>query len=110
MFAALLVWLMVRLNLKGWRAGALFGLQLGALAWGSFALGLLSVSTVDPLLLLGWFSGQTLELGLAGAVAGSALAGMRLSRLVWAVLSLLVLFAAAGIALQNFAPSLLVVR
>ena len=31
LFAVLLVWLMLRLNLTGWRAGAIFGLKLGGL-------------------------------------------------------------------------------
>src|SRR3972149_450301 len=62
LLAILLVWLMIRLKLAGWRQGALFGLELGGLAWGAFALGLLSVSTAGFPLLVGWFIGQTLEM------------------------------------------------
>ena len=75
--AILLVWLMTRLGVQGWRQGALFGLRLGALAWGSFVLGLLSISTASPVLLAGWFFGQTIELAIAGMFAGSGLAGSR---------------------------------
>ena len=35
----------VRLQLTGLRAGLVFGLQLGALAWGAMTLGLASVAT-----------------------------------------------------------------
>jgi hypothetical protein len=84
--AVLLVWLMRRLKLAGWRAGAVFGLELGGLAWGSFVLGLLSISTASLSLLLAWFIGQTLEMTIAGVVIGSGLAGMRLGRLLGVVL------------------------
>lgn len=81
LLAVVQVWLMLRLNLTGWRKGALFGLQLGGLIWGSFMLGLISISTASFTLLLGWFIGQTLEMAIAGAVVGSGLAGVRLLRL-----------------------------
>jgi hypothetical protein len=91
--AILLVWLMGRLNISGARDGFLFGLQLGVLVWGAQVLGLASVTTADPLLLAGWFAGQSIELGIAGAIAGMALAGARLSRLF-----VLALLAALGLA------------
>lgn len=100
--AAMLAWLMVRLESSGWRRGAVFGLQLGALIWGAFALGLLSISTASPLLLAGWFVGQTLELALAGAVLGAGLAGMRLRPLFLLVLAFVLVAAAVTIALQSF--------
>ena len=86
----LLVWLMARLGIQGWRRGAVFGLKLGALTWGSLVLGLLSVSTASPALLIGWFLGQTTELGIAGMVAGSGFARVRLSRLSFQVLALVI--------------------
>lgn len=86
LLAVLLVWLMIRLKLTGWRAGAVFGLELGGLTWGSFVLGLLSISTASVSLLMGWFIGQTLEMALAGAVVGSGLAGVRLRRLFGVVI------------------------
>ena len=79
--AALLVWLMAKLNIREWRKGAIFGFQLGFLAWGSLILGLYSISTASPALLWAWFLGQTVELGIAGAVAGYGLAERKLSRL-----------------------------
>lgn len=97
----LLVWLMMWLKLAGWRDGAIFGLKLGALAWGSFVLGLLSVSTASLPLLMGWFIGQTLELALAGAVVGSGLAGMHLRRLFGIVIIFVILSVITTIILQS---------
>jgi hypothetical protein len=87
MLAILLIWLMARLGVQGWRQGAIFGLQLGALSWGAFTLGLLSISTATPVLLLGWFFGQTTELAIAGMVAGSGFTRPRLGRLFSKVLA-----------------------
>ncbi len=101
LLAVLLVWLMIRLKLAGWRQGALFGLELGGLAWGAFVLGLLSVSTASIALLIGWFTGQTLELAIAGAVIGSGLAGTRLRRLLGVVLVGVLLSVVVTIILQS---------
>jgi len=99
--AVLLVWLMARLSIKGWREGSKFGLQLGALSWGAFTLGLLSISTASPLLLAGWFVGQTLELGIGGLVAGCGFERERLGRLfLWVLLFMLGAFVSSVI-LQN---------
>ena len=104
--AILLIWLMVKLNVPEWRKGALFGFQLGFLAWGSLILGLYSISTASPLLLGAWFLGQTVELGVAGAVAGYGLAERKLSRLFWATLMFTILAIVAGIIWQNVANAL----
>ena len=101
LLAALLVWLMNRLKLAGWRAGAIFGLELGGLTWGSFVLGLLSISTASFSLLLAWFVGQTLEMAIAGAVAGSGLAGMHLGRLFGVVMVFVLLAVITTIILQS---------
>ena len=99
--ATLLIWLMVRLNIREWRKGALFGFQLGFLAWGSLILGLYSISTASPILLWAWFLGQTVELGVAGAVAGYGLAERKLGRLFWMVFIFAILAFMAGIIWQN---------
>ena len=99
--AVLLVWLMRRMRVAGWRPGAVFGLAVGALMSGAFVLGLLSISTADPRLLLGWFLGQTLETAVAGAVVGAGLAGMRLKRLVGRVVALVLLALIATVILQS---------
>ena len=81
LMAVLLCWLMVTHDIVGWLKGSVFGLKLGGLIWGSLILGLASISTAEPSLLFGWFFGQTIEIGIAGAVIGSALGGIRLRRL-----------------------------
>ena len=94
-------WLMRRLKLVGWRNGAIFGMELGGLAWGAFALGLLSISTASVALLMGWLIGQTLELAIAGAVVGSGLASTRLRRLLVVVIVFVLLSVVTTIILQS---------
>jgi hypothetical protein len=101
LIAALVAWLMIRLKFTGWRTGALFGLELGSLIGGSFVLGLFSISTASPSLLIGWFIGQTVEMALAGAVLGSGLAEMRLRRLFSLVLVFVLLSVITVIILQT---------
>ncbi|GAB4424859.1 MAG: hypothetical protein Kow002_14380 [Anaerolineales bacterium] len=99
--AILLIWIAAKLGIEDWRKGALFGLQLGVLTWGSLALGLYSISTASPAILWGWFLGQAVELGIAGAVAGFGLAGKKLGRLFWGVLVFMITSIAVGIVWQN---------
>jgi hypothetical protein len=101
LLAVLLVLLMIRLKLAGWQQGALFGLEVGGLAWGAFTLGLLSISTASVPLLIGWFIGQTLELAIAGAVIGSGLAGTRLRRLFVIVIVFVIMSVVTTIFLQS---------
>ncbi len=76
--------------------------------WGALLLGLFSISTADPLLLLGWFVGQTVEFAIGGAVIGSGLAGTSLMRLGLMVLALLIVWMLLTIGLQllGLAPAL----
>ncbi len=101
LFTVLLVWIMYRLHLKGWRRGLVFGLAFGALVWGSFVLGLLSISTASPTLLIGWFVGQAAELGIGGMVVGSGLATDRLRSLLVKVVVFFAVAAVLAIVLQN---------
>ncbi|MEE9585528.1 MAG: hypothetical protein V3W09_01355 [Nitrososphaerales archaeon] len=97
----LLLWLMVRLNVVGWRGGLGFGLKMGLLIWGALMLGLLSISTADVALLFGWFIGQSLELAVAGAVAGSGLAATSLTRLSMKVIALVLILFILTVVLQT---------
>jgi hypothetical protein len=99
--AILLIWLMTRLSIHDWHKGALFGAQLGLLAWGSLVLGLYSIATASPILLLGWLFGQTIELGFAGAVIGHGLKTGKLGRLFLIVLVFVIIAFVAGIIWQN---------
>jgi hypothetical protein len=101
LLAVLLVWLMLTLKIQGWRSGLLFGLKVGALIWGALVLGLMSISTADLWLLLGWFLGQTCELAIAGMFAGSALGGTRLRRLFIMVVLLIFLSVLVTVVLQS---------
>jgi hypothetical protein len=97
----LLEWLMVRTGITGLRRGTVFGLKLGALVWGSLALGLASIATARPVLLLGWAIGQAAELGVAGAVVGVGVSTGPLRRLMWRVVVLFAVCAVLGVVLQN---------
>lgn len=90
-----LVWLAPYLSVWGSVKGFLFGLRVGILVWGALVLGLASISTASPALLLGWFVGQAIELGIGGAVVGSALGGRKLRTIAVRVL----LFVVGGIVL-----------
>ena len=106
--ALLLVWLMTRLQITRAWPGVVFGLQLGGAMWGALVLGLFSISTAEPLLLLGWFVGQTVELAIGGAVIGRGLAGTSLLRLGLIVLALLIALVLLAIGLQvlGLAPAI----
>ena len=99
-----LLWLMLRLNVVGWRAGLVFGLKVGALISAAGTLGLLSISTASVSLLVGWFLGQTVELGIAGMVLGSGLSTNRLRSLLVKVVIFLIAMGALAIWLQNISP------
>ncbi len=107
-FIFLLVWLMVRQEIDGWSSGLVFGLQVGALTWGSLVLGLLSISTASPELIIGWFIGQTVEAGIGGMVIGQGLVSNRLRRLVVYVVLFVIAAVVVTITLQSvgLAPAL----
>ncbi len=106
LLAVLLVWLARALPVAGARAGFVLGAKLGALIWGAFVMGLASISTASPTLLVGWFVGQTVEMGIGGAVAGSALRVGALKPLVVRVGLMLLASIVLTILLQSlgFAP------
>lgn len=101
--AIMLIWLMAKINIRDWKKGALFGLQVGLFAWGSLVLGLYSISTASPVLLLGWFLGQSIELGIAGAVVGHGFATRKLKGLFFKVIIFMLIAIVAGIVWQNVA-------
>jgi hypothetical protein len=97
----LLTWLMLEQGISGGREGAVFGLQVGGLTWAAFILGLISIANVPLRLMAGWYIGQTLELGLAGWVIGTAIESDQLRPLVWRVIWLVLVFFLLGVLLQN---------
>lgn len=100
-FEIFLVWLIVRLDVKGWRSGMVLGLQVGAFAWGALVLGLLSISTASIRLLAGWFIGQTIEAGIGGMVAGAGLITERPGRLTIYVVIFVIAALIVTIVLQS---------
>jgi hypothetical protein len=110
--ALTLYWLLRRLGVRGAVAGLRLGAAAGAVVWGAFALGLYSISTVTLPIVAGWWIGQTVELGLAGAVLGAAANGVPLKR-IWALVTIVVVACVVGtIVLQSLglAPPLKMVR
>jgi hypothetical protein len=96
-----LFWLFRRLGIRGAGGGFRVGAAAGAVVWGALAVGLYSISTATIALLAGWWIGQTIELGLAGAVIGAAENGVP-RRVIWGTVAAAVLvFAAATIVLQS---------
>lgn len=101
-------WLYGRLDIRGWLDGFRLGLGVGLFLWGAHALGLWSIATAPVDLLAGWWLGQGFELGLAGAVLGSARAGTPLGRIWIRVGAAVVVLFLAVVALQStgIAPTL----
>jgi hypothetical protein len=96
-----LFWLLRRLDIRGWRSGLRYGAAVGAVVWGALTVGLFSISTATLPLLAGWWIGQTVELGLAGAVLGAAANRVPLRR-IWTIVAVaFVVFVAMTIVLQS---------
>ncbi len=96
-----LYWLFRRLGIRGMASGLRHGASMGLVVWGALALGLYSISTAKLPLLVGWWIGQAIELGLAGAVLGAAAAGAS-PRRMWMAAGLTALGCVVGtVVLQN---------
>lgn len=100
-FGIFLLWLMLKLKLQGWKQGAIFGLQVGVLTWGAFSIGLFSIATVPPTLLVALFLGQAIELGIGGGVIGHGLTQSSFGRLFVQVLIFVIVSIVIAIVLQN---------
>ena len=99
--AGLLVWIIEHASTRGWRKGLAIGLSLGAVMGASFTLGLYSISTVSPQLLVAWFVAQVLEMAIAGAIIGQGLLVHSLRRLVLAVVIGFILLFVGTIMMQS---------
>ena len=87
LLAILLRYLFVKMEIHSRKEAAKIGLMVGALIWASFALGLYSISTASPMLLFGWFVGQTVEMGIAGYFMGACLEGVERRKVfIWILL------------------------
>lgn len=101
LLAVLLMWLMHRLDVRTGMDGFRLGLTIGVLAWGSFCLGLYSISPAPPVLLMGWFVGQSIEMGLGGLVIGTGRSRDRIGGLTGLVVLAILLLLVLGVVLQN---------
>jgi hypothetical protein len=106
-FTMALYWLFRRLGVRGIRSGLAAGLAVGGVVWGTFAVGLYSISTIPLPLLAGWWLGQAIELGLASAVLGACLAGAKMKKVWWSVAGAVIVCLVTTVALQSLglAPS-----
>lgn len=98
---AALFWLLRRLEVRGALAGFRYGAAAGAVVWGALTVGLFSFSTATLPLLAGWWVGQAVELGLAGAVLGAAANGVPLKRIWWIVAVSVVVLVVVTVVLQS---------
>jgi len=97
----MLAWLMIRLGIQGVTAGLKFGIVMGLFIWMALALGVASIAAAPIKLLVGWVAGQTMELGLAGAILGAGFMNRNLKRLgLWCLVIFLVC-TVLGIVIQN---------
>ena len=98
---AALFWFCRRLEVRGIRAGWIHGIGLGVVLWGALVLGLYSISTASVPLLVAWWVGQTLELGVAGGVIGGIAAGITFRRMLFGVTLIVVVLFVLTVALQS---------
>ena len=105
LWSILLVWLMTRLSIGGFRAGAGFGLKVGVLLAAAGFCGELSIFAFPAKMLLIWMVVNTLSFTVGGAVAGAGLAAPRLRPLVLGVVALFLVCLVGGLVLQNFGPN-----
>ena len=101
LYVILLLWLMLRSQVSGARAGTAFGLTFGILVGGAGFLGQMSIFAFPVRMLFCWAVFYALLFTLAGAVIGSGLAAARLRPLVYRVLVLVMICLVVSIVMQN---------
>ena len=99
--AILILWISKRFEITSWKKALTFGLTLGFLSWCAFVLGLISISTIEIPLALGWIIGQTLEIGIGALVIYLALQAQSLRKLSIYIILFISLAFVLTIILQN---------
>ena len=108
--AGLLVWILDRASVMGWRKGLVIGLCLGVVMAFSYTFGLYSISTARPQLLAAWFIIQVLEIAIAGAIIGQGLFVDSFRRLALLVVIGFILLFVLTIVMQSIgmAPAMMI--
>jgi len=96
-----LYWLYERIGVGDWFQGFRIGLAAGLVVHGAEYLGLYSITTASPKLLVAWWTGQAFELGLAGAVVGELRSDRSTRSVAAKVLVAVLLLAVATVGLQS---------
>lgn len=99
--AIFLVWLSVSLEIRSIKDGLLLGLGVGLVMWASFALGMYSITTAQPITLISWAVGQTVEMSFAGGIIGLALHHGKLRKAFLVALISSILLVLVTIVLQS---------
>lgn len=97
-----LVWLCMRLAITSAREGFELGLWLGVVMWASLGLGLYSITTAAPMVLVSWTIGQSLEMAIAGALIGMSLQNGQLRKAFMVALVASVFLVIVTILMQSF--------
>jgi hypothetical protein len=101
LLTAALFWFCRRVDVRGVGAGWRHGLVIGIVLWGALVLGLYSISTASVPLLVGWWLGQAVELGVAGGVIGGLAAGVSFRRMLLWVTFIVFVLVVLTVALQS---------
>ena len=101
LLAMFLVWVIPLFKASNWKQAFWLGIQLGAILWGGFLFGLVSISNISLNMAIAWFFGQTIELGIGGAVLGMVSEASSMRRITFIVVSFVIFAITATILLQS---------
>lgn len=101
LLTVLLLWLMLRLNVSGARAGAVFGVKFGVLLAAAGFLGEMSIFAFPKATLFCFALDKALYCIVLGAVIGSGLAAESLRPLTRRVVALFLLCIVISVVMQN---------
>lgn len=72
-FVVIMYWFSLNIGINDWKNGMLFGVKFGVLLGVANTLGQYSILTVDPIMLIGWAMGYTIEFSIIGGIIGAIL-------------------------------------
>jgi hypothetical protein len=101
LWTILVLWLSIRVGVSGFRSGALFAAKLGVVVSGAGSLGMASMLTLPPPVLLVFFADGFAVFCVAGAVVGAGLGASRLRPLALRVGAFFLVCVVVTVALQS---------